>query len=578
MKKTVLYIAPVLLFYLAATWPCWGQWRDQSVVLRSGWNAVYLSVKPFPDDCDTQFSGLPVDEVHRFNQHLRTAQFDTDMQEAFTRPLEWLSWRQPDDTNIYIRTLERLVGDATYLVHTVSDCTWTVHGEPVIPRFEWVPGRANIVGFQVNPSPDQQPTFTDFFRYATGIDGSPDPSAERIFEIGPNLEHTNLTSRANRVTIAPGKGYWIEAQGPSQYVGPLDVYAGSPEGLTYGSTVSELILRVRNVYGTPLSVTVRHVASAAPPAGAPPLVAEVPLLWADRTNGSYAWGAWPITVPQQRSLGTNESWDIRLAVNRGMMTEPPFTNALWQSLIEVSTTNGFLTYVPVSAAYASGTDQVAAFPYGLWVGQANISAVSFVEFNTNAAGESATEPVPVAGAFPLRLIVHAGSDGSCRLLQRAIVAAVEDAANNRFTRLYSDEARVPATAAVITRISSPAFGRMPPLMLSGEGFLSEVSGQYVLGYDDPLNPFKHLYHPDHDNKPWGTGTILAEGAESFSITNNVRLVWGTNTTSGSYTALWNPDETVTGTYEQTIGNLRRVPIRLRGEFKLRRIARTGTID
>ena len=119
---------------------------------------------------------------------------------------------------------------------------------------------------------------------------------------------------------------------------------------------------------------------------------------------------------------------------------------------------------------------------------------------------------------------------------------------------------------------------MPPLMLSGEGFLSEVSGQYVLGYDDPLNPFKHLYHPDHDNKPWGTGTILAEGAESFSITNNVRLVWGTNTTSGNYTALWNPDETVTGTYEQTIGNLRRVPIHLRGEFKLRRIARTGTID
>ncbi len=571
---------PLLLSIAALLSPTslMGQWRDQTVQLRSGWNAVYLSVRPHPDACDSQFATLPVDEVHRFNQHLRVAQFDTDQQAAFNRPLEWLTWRRPDDTNIYIRTLERLLGDATYLVHTTSNCTWNVRGCPVLPRFQWVPGRANLVGFQVTPSPAQQPTFTDFFRYASGINGLPDPVAERIFEIGPNLEHTNLTSRANRVTIAPGKGYWIEAQAASQYIGPLDVYAGSPEGLAYGATINELILRVRNVYGIPLSVTVKHLASAPPPEGTPPLVTTVPLLWADRSNGGYDWGPWPVAAFQQRALGTNESWDIRLAVNRGLMTEPAFTNALWQSLIEVSTTNGFLSYVPVSAAYADGTDQVAAFPYGLWVGQVNISAVSFVGFDTNTSSESATEPLPVRGAFPLRLILHAGSDNSCRLLQRVIVTAVQDAATNHFTRLYSDEARVPSTATVMTRLSSPAFGRMQPLVLSGAGFLRQVSGEYVVDYDDPLNPFKHLYHPDHDNKHPATGAILAEGVESFSITNHVRLTWDTNAAPGSYTALWNPDETVTGTYEQTIDNLRHVPIQLRGEFKLKRVARTGALD
>jgi len=331
MKTTIGSFA--LLLLVAAALPCHGQWREQTVALRSGWNAVYLSVQPFPDNCDSQFGALPVDEVHRFNQHLRTAQFDTDLQEAFTLPLEWLTWRQPNDTNVYIRTLENLLGDATYLVHAVTNCAWVVRGRPVVPRFQWVPGRANIVGFQVNPSADLRPTFTDFLRYASGINALPDPVAERVFEIGPNLEHANLTSRLNRLTITPGQGYWIQAQGASQYVGPVEVYAGSPEGLVYGSTVNELILRVRNVYGTPLTVTVRHAASALPPEGSPPLVTDVPLLWGDRTNGGYVWRIWSHDAVQQRSLGTNESWDIRLAVNRGVMAAPPFTNALWQSLM-----------------------------------------------------------------------------------------------------------------------------------------------------------------------------------------------------------------------------------------------------
>lgn len=115
-------------------------------------------------------------------------------------------------------------------------------------------------------------------------------------------------------------------------------------------------------------------------------------------------------------------------------------------------------------------------------------------------------------------------------------------------------------------------------VLSGTGFLREVSGAFVVDYDDPLNPFKHLYHPDHDNKHPITAATLAEGVESFTITNHVRLIWDTNAAPGSYTALWNPDETVTGTYEQTIGNLRHVPIQLRGAFKLKRVARTGAID
>jgi hypothetical protein len=52
------------------------------------------------------------------------------------------------------------------------------------------------------------------------------------------------------------------------------------------------------------------------------------------------------------------------------------------------------------------------------------------------------------------------------------------------------------------RVSSAAFSMVSPLAATGGDFgdLSEVLDFSILiGPDDPLNPFKHKYHPDHDN-------------------------------------------------------------------------------
>lgn len=556
-----------------------GQWLTQPVPLQPGWNAIYLPVQPSPAACDDQFTGLPITAVQRYNQRVRVAQFDEDPTQLFARPAEWLTWRPNDGTNNYIRTLENLVGDAAYLIYATTGCTWVVAGRPVLPQIEWVAGSANMVGFQVSPDPGQRPTFADFFRYDPGIDATPNPSEERIYSIGTQLQHVNLTGRTTREVIAPGKAYWVYAQGLSDYTGGLEVYAGDAEGLVYGDDFNELVLRIRNVFGAPTTVTVRHVVSATAPANTPRLVAEVPLLWADRADGGWAWQRWPtVSGVASRQLGTNEVWEIRLALDRSGMSEPFPSDALWQSLIQVSSSCGSRHYVPVSAAYAQGTDQVAAYPSGLWVGQADLTHVGFVGFDTNAAGELPLAPQPVSSPFSLRLILHAGSDGSVKLLERALVATLQDVAGNVINRLFTDESRVPASASVTTRLSSPAFGRIPPVTLAGAGFLQTVEGTFVVDYDDPANPFKHLYHPDHDNLDPVTGGKLAEGVESFSITNHLRLTWSTNSVGGPFTALWNPDETTTGMYEQVISNLRHVPITLRGEFVLKRVSRVGRAD
>ena len=80
-----------------------------------------------------------------------------------------------------------------------------------------------------------------------------------------------------------------------------------------------------------------------------------------------------------------------------------------------------------------------------------------------------------------------------------------------------------------------------------------------LEYDDPLNPFKHIYHPDHDNLDDRFARKLPEGVESFTVTRQVELEftaqdpdnlgiagWGDNQLGGNYR------ETISGLHTKTI--------------------------
>jgi len=557
------------------------QWVTQTLQLQSGWNAVYLRVQPYPAACDQVFANLPVAKVTRYNARIISTQFGTDPTQIWMRPDEWLTWVPGDGVSEYTRTLENLVGGGAYLIQATDSCVLHLKGHPVVPRFEWVPGQANLVGFQVSPYPELQPTFADFFRYEPAIDGDQNLIEKYIAEIGTNLDAINLTGQTTRRKIDPNLAYWVHAQKLSDYVGPLRVATTDPNGLVYGEDLNELTLQVRNVCDTgapPITVTMRHVNSETPPTEAPPLAGAVPLLYADRTATNWVWRAWPTDQSQHWTLTNGQVLSMRLAVNRAAMSPPAQTNALWQSLLQVSGSSGTFIQVALSAAYNSGTDQLAAFPCGLWVGEAYINEVSCVQFDTNTQAEAASpEPLPTGGTFPLRLILHAGSDGNCRLLSRAILAAMQDANSNTINRIYTDAAQVPAGATVVARVGSAAFGRIAPVGLSGPGFLNALQGAYTIDYDDPLNPYKHIYHPDHNNLD-ADGNKLPEGEESFTISNRVQFTWNTVPDPTLGATLWRPDETVSGTYEHEIANLRHIPITLRGSFTLKRVSRVGRAE
>jgi hypothetical protein len=135
---------------------------------------------------------------------------------------------------------------------------------------------------------------------------------------------------------------------------------------------------------------------------------------------------------------------------------------------------------------------------------------------------------------------------------------------------------VGAGESIGRRLSSAAFGFRQPVLLAG-AFGGTNTGTITLGYDDPLNPFKHRYHPDHDNLDERFETKLPEGRESFNVVRAVTLEFGAVDPLGVHPPGWGNTE-LGGTYRETISGLHRQPIQISGAFRLVRASRTAQLN
>ena len=98
-----------------------------------------------------------------------------------------------------------------------------------------------------------------------------------------------------------------------------------------------------------------------------------------------------------------------------------------------------------------------------------------------------------------------------------------------------------------------------------------LNGQLTLGYDDPLNPFKHVYHPDHDNLDARFEQALPEGRESFTVIRQLAMDFTGTDPLGLNPPGWGETETG-GTYRETFTGLHRRAIQISGTFRLVKVA------
>jgi hypothetical protein len=115
-------------------------------------------------------------------------------------------------------------------------------------------------------------------------------------------------------------------------------------------------------------------------------------------------------------------------------------------------------------------------------------------------------------------------------------------------------------------------------VLTGVGFgAGTLAASLTLDYNHPLNPFKHRFHPDHNNLDERFEQTLPEGKESFTINRTVALEFTDTDPLGLNPPGWGDTE-LGGSYGETMTGLHRSPIHISGTFRLVRVARVGALN
>ena len=536
----------------------------ESYPLQPGWNSIWLHQDCTYVPIETLLAAEPaIEEVWHWNAFGSTTQFITAPSAPVSSDVSWNVWRRG---NAGASTLARMPGNSAYLIKVADGTapfTLSLTGKPVTPRYIFQSDGLNLLGFPMQiPDSGSERNVERFFSFSDILKSNPP-----VFQyVGGPLRDTAPKNPAQittpRVTaIARGKAYWVNATGFTDYYGPLRISARG-DGVQFGDRTNFATIRVKNVVdrtrNQSVDVTFTPAASDAPPSGQPPIAGTVPLLVReDRSANTLDFTYVPLTGPVTKTLRPGEEIDLVVALDRGALTASP--GAVYQSLLRVTDSLGLMSVnLPVSAVTSSFT--------GLWIGSAEVSTVDQI------IGQDRQPEAVTPAKFPIRLIMHRGSDGATTLLQQVYVGT----ANGTPIASTAEAPLRTANAPKIARFSSSTFPL--DLKVAGTGQVA-TSGLLTfnvgLGHNSASNPFIHTYHPDHDNLDGRFENQLPAGAESYEISRAISLNFEP-AAAGAADPGWG-STTVGGTYSETITGLRATPITISGAFILRRVTDVQTL-
>jgi hypothetical protein len=580
------------------------QWLTQTNAIKPGWTAVYLYVDSSSQSLN-QLVGYdpadPIDQIWLWREASSTAQYLSDPQAQLSDGSHWITWVR--NAAATPSTLGALIPNSAYLVHSSASTnyTWRVQGQPVPPSYSWDLTGLNFVGFStpsVNP-----PNFQNYL--------APDPAISGIVQLyqyvggalGPLNPQPVFSQYLTKVTR--GQAFWVSATNVNNsYFGPFQISLLNPAGINFGPSASQTTFHLQNVTANPLTVTVRLLASEAPPygqtdiAGPPPLLIEGAF---NATNQTYAYTELATNNP---AGGTNTfSWSLApagqpgsdeavvLGVNRFALTGPG--GRLYAGTLQFTDSLGFSEVdVPVSTESATTA--------GLWVGSASITQVgSYLNsYATNGDGTllvSSNGALVVTGVntnlgavvtpYPLRLIIF--NDGTNASLLQRVYYGIRGGTN--LVVATTESVLDPSQLGIDRRITATQMPWTPantPWPFSGQLSLGGTLSTTVTdAFDDQAaNPFLHTYHPDHNNlTPITDPTVppheLLPGSESYNISRAITLNIVAN--GNDFVSLTSASSSLAGAYQEVIsligqGGFPRI-FNTAGSFSLTRISPIATL-
>jgi hypothetical protein len=581
MKTRLL--SPLLGLLLASA--AFAEWRTESFVLKPGWNAIYPGVDASYTTLDQLLSAYPaILEIWRWQPERVDPRLPADVTRVPTG-VEWSTWKRdlPEET-----TFTQLSANYGYLVRLAdssNQLTIPIKGRATLPEVRWRGDALHLAGFPVLTT-GTTPTFSTYLA-AGGFSLGSVPVLR--YNGGPIANGTNPLTTVPTVTrIVRGQAYWIRTNQFSRYYGPLKVEVSAGDGIKFGDRGDSQSLLLTNVTSASLTFTVASAASDAAPAGQPFVQGAVPVQVKVDAETSFT----PLSAARSITLEAGAIARVQVAVDRTGLTGAVGTH--FASLLKLTTTAGVAgqeVYVPVTAEVGS----VA----GLWIGEAQITQVGSValRYERDAAGntvygsdgkpriiEDLTTPgsagtLPsVDRSYPLRVMLHVNASGQATLLSHIYQGTLATAPPEAPVGLVRQESLLaPADLKNAVRLSVAHLPLDTALALGG-GFAPGATlagAPLVTAFDSAINPFVHLYHPDHDNLDARFASTLPAGRESFAIRRTISLKLDATAPSESG-AEWGTS-TMTGTYSEFIEGPYKTPIRAQGTFSLYKVSDISAI-
>lgn len=558
LRPTVLrFAAPglpalCLLAALLAT-PLCAQWKTETYTLHGGWNAIWLhgdaSYAP-PADL---FQNYPqVLKVWRWNPNPDQLQFSSSPAIPDATSSEWTIWNRDDSAE---QQLSALIGQSAYLVRCSGEAsasyTVAITQHPRPPAATWLITGANFLGFPANPS-SSTPTFANYFASFPVAITTP----SKIYKyIGGDLGPANPLQVASfgNEKIDRNTAYWFQAATVGDFTAPVGYELPGTDGLAFGRTGDVITMGVMNRTTSALTLTLSTQDSEPAPTGQTGVSGSVPLTFRTFDSTTNAYHETPLTGSTSVSIPANGRLDLEFGIDRTQLTGN--ASALYASLLRVrDSANLSDVFLPVSAQIAS--------PAGLWIGQVDVSTVQ----STVAGSPGAT----TGRSFPLRMIVHVDSDGTARLLSQAFVGTLASAGHLTGVCTHESSLLASAKADALRLVSS----QMPlDRVVAGTGAFAigqSLTCTVTIPYDDPVNPFVHEYHPDHDNRD-ARLLPLAAGVESYDITRHCTFTFTAAPPGGATVSGWGTT-VYGGTYTETIEGLNKATLVVGGTFAFRRVS------
>lgn len=563
------------------------EWITESFELKAGWNAIYPLIDSSHSTLDFQLAAYPgVQEVWRW-QPERVDPAHSGNPDLAPTGLEWSVWKAgvPEET-----TFDKIHANHGYLVKVADgspNLTLALQGRPAIPEVRWRGDGIHLAGFPVLVS-GTTPTFANYLA-PTGFALA---QAEILsYNGGPIAAGTNpLAVNPTVGRITRGQAYWIRVEEFSRYYGPVSVELDSGGEVRFErrSDIARMVLK--NQTNASLTVTLGSAASETPPTGQPAIVGNLPLLAQVDAETEFApLGTRTITIAAGAVV------QVRLLPDRTSMSGA--VGARFAALLHVKTTEGVIgqeMFIPATAEVAS--------PAGLWIGEAQITQVGSIvrRFQRDAEGNNvtdgdgnpvmiedlttpggATELPGVSRPYTLRLIVHVDASGQARLLSHVFQGKLAAAPPDEPIGLALLESQL--DAAALDQAMRLAVAHLPldtVLPVNGAfapGGSLAGNGDLVTPHTSPVNPFLHVYHPDHDNLDARFEQTLPPGRESFEIRRQISFgfdqsrpddlpaAWGNTLISGIY------QENILGTTQPGSA------LRVRGPFVLHKVSDISTL-